>query len=76
MTPSETPSYDALVIGAGAGGLCAAARLARHGYRTVVVEGRDRVGGRASSVIEEGFTVNTGAVAIEYGGVLDGGGTL
>jgi phytoene dehydrogenase-like protein len=27
--------------------------------------------GRASSVDEEGFTVNTGAVAIEYGGVLE-----
>src|SRR6266702_890831 len=62
---------DALVIGAGAGGLSAAARLAHHGYRTLVVESRDRVGGRASSVDEQGFTVNTGAVAIEYGGVLE-----
>jgi phytoene dehydrogenase-like protein len=63
--------HDVLVIGAGAGGLCAAARLAHHGYRTLLVEGRDRVGGRASSVQEEGFTVNTGAIAIEYGGVLE-----
>jgi phytoene dehydrogenase-like protein len=59
------------VIGAGAGGLCAAARLAHHGYRTLLVERRDRVGGRASSVREDGFIVNTGAVAIEYGGVLE-----
>ncbi|HVW33546.1 MAG TPA: FAD-dependent oxidoreductase [Acidimicrobiia bacterium] len=64
-------TYDALVVGAGAGGLCAAARLAHLGYRTLVVEGRDRVGGRASSIEEDGFTVNTGAVAIEYGGVLE-----
>jgi len=71
MTTAAPPPCDALVIGAGAGGLCAAARLAHLGYRTVVVEGRDRVGGRASSVEEEGFTVNTGAVAIEYGGVLE-----
>jgi phytoene desaturase len=63
--------FDALVIGAGAGGLSAAARLVHHGYRPLVVESRDRVGGRASSVIEDGFTVNTGAVAIEYGGVLE-----
>jgi phytoene dehydrogenase-like protein len=63
--------YDALVIGAGAGGLCTAARLAHHGHRTLLVESRDRVGGRASSIDEEGFTVNTGAVAIEYGGVLE-----
>src|SRR5690242_10711575 len=63
--------FDALVIGAGAGGLCAAARLSHHSYRVLLVESRDRVGGRASSVQEEGFVVNTGAVAIEYGGVLE-----
>lgn len=71
MGTTSTQRYDALVIGAGAGGLCAAARLAHHGFRTLVVESRDRVGGRASSVDEEGFTVNTGAVAIEYGGILE-----
>jgi phytoene dehydrogenase-like protein len=64
-------SMDALVIGAGAGGLSAAALLSHHGYRTLLVESLDRVGGRASSVDEEGFTVNTGAIAIEYGGVLE-----
>jgi phytoene desaturase len=71
MTNPEVQCPDALVIGAGAGGLCAAARLAHLGYRTLLVESRDRVGGRASTVEEEGFLVNTGAVAIEYGGVLE-----
>jgi phytoene dehydrogenase-like protein len=64
-------TYDALVIGAGAGGLAAAARLSRGGCRTLLVESRDRVGGRASSGVENGFTINTGAIAIEYGGVLE-----
>jgi len=64
-------SWDALVIGAGVGGLCAAARLASRGYRTLVVEDRDRVGGRASTHTIDGFSVNTGAIAIEYGGVLE-----
>jgi phytoene dehydrogenase-like protein len=63
--------YDALVIGAGAGGLCAAARLAHRGRRTLLVESRDRVGGRASTEDHNGFKINTGAVAIEYGGVLE-----
>ena len=63
--------FDALVIGAGAGGLCTAARLSVAGLRVLVVEARDRVGGRASSVTEDGFTINTGAIAIEYGGVLE-----
>ncbi len=70
MTTQQS-RYDALIIGAGAGGLCAAARLAHNGYRVLVVESRDRVGGRASSVEEEGFVVNTGGIAIEYGGVLE-----
>src|SRR5580704_11489451 len=68
---STRERFDALVVGAGAGGLSAAALLAHHGYRTLVVESRDRVGGRASSVEDRGFTVNTGAVAIEYGGMLE-----
>ena len=65
-------TYDALVIGAGAGGMAAAARLQHLGYRTLLVERRDRVGGRASSmeVACEGevFTVNTGALIFELGG--------
>jgi phytoene dehydrogenase-like protein len=69
MTSSER--FDALVIGAGAGGLSAAALLSHHGYRTLLVEARDRVGGRASSVVDDGYTINTGAIAIEYGGVLE-----
>jgi phytoene desaturase len=62
---------DVLVIGAGAGGLCAAARLAAADQTPLVVEQRDRVGGRASSFAYDGFTINTGAIAIEYGGVLE-----
>jgi phytoene dehydrogenase-like protein len=61
-------SYDALVIGAGAGGIAAAARLNHYGYRTLLVEGRDRVGGRASTMEVDGFTVNTGALVLELGG--------
>jgi phytoene desaturase len=69
---STAERYDALVIGAGAGGLAAAALLSDHGYRTLLVEARDRVGGRASSVVtDDGYTINTGAIAIEYGGTLE-----
>ncbi|MEV6099095.1 FAD-dependent oxidoreductase [Nocardia sp. NPDC051981] len=64
-------TWDALVVGAGAGGLCAAARLSHHGYRTLVVERLDRIGGRASTTELDGFIVNTGAVVVELGGITE-----
>lgn len=62
-------TFDVIVIGAGAGGLFAAARLAQRGYRTVVVERLDKVGGRASTDDIDGFLVNNGAIVIEVGGI-------
>ena len=66
-----TENYDAIVIGAGAGGLFAAARLAHNGYRTLVVERLDKVGGRASTDDIDGFKVNNGAIVIEVGGITE-----
>ena len=65
---TEVDAFDAVVIGAGAGGMAAAARLNHYGYRTLLVEGCDRVGGRASTVDIDGFRVNTGALVMELGG--------
>src|SRR4051794_34943045 len=67
--PDQT--FDALVVGAGAGGLFAAARLAHLGYRTLVVERLDKVGGRASTTDVDGFKVNDGAIVIEVGGITE-----
>ncbi|KUI34236.1 NAD(P)/FAD-dependent oxidoreductase [Mycobacterium sp. GA-2829] len=64
-------SFDAVVIGAGAGGLFTAARLTKQGYRTLVVERLDKVGGRASTDDIDGFKVNTGAIVIEVGGITE-----
>ena len=64
-----TYDYDAIVIGAGAGGLFTAARLARLGYKTLCVESLDKVGGRASTTDIDGFKVNDGAIVIEVGGI-------
>lgn len=64
----EIDAFDAVVVGAGAGGMAAAARLNHYGYRTLLVESRDRVGGRASTVEIDGFLVNTGALVMELGG--------
>ncbi|WP_320671868.1 phytoene desaturase family protein [Patulibacter defluvii] len=67
----EPEHYDVLVVGAGMGGVCAAARLADAGQRPLLVERLDRVGGRASTFEVDGFRINTGAVAIEYGGTME-----
>jgi protoporphyrinogen oxidase len=43
--------YDAIVIGAGVGGLSAAALLAKEGMKVAVLEREDRVGGRSLSIL-------------------------
>jgi phytoene desaturase len=66
---TEQHQFDVVVIGAGAGGLFTAARLAHRGYRTLVLERLDKVGGRASTDDIDGFKVNNGAIVIEVGGI-------
>ena len=53
-------AWDAVVVGAGHNGLVTAAYLARAGWRVLVLERRDRVGGAAdTSEIAPGFRVPT-----------------
>lgn len=50
----------ALVIGAGLGGLAAAARLARAGYRVTVLEKNDKAGGRCDQLVRDGHRFDIG----------------
>jgi phytoene desaturase len=50
----------ALVIGAGIGGIAAAARLARNGYQVSVVEKNGQPGGRSSQIIQDGHRFDIG----------------
>jgi len=70
-TMTTSASYDSIIIGAGAGGLCAAARLTAAGKKVLLLENLNRVGGRAGSEDIEGFTVNIGAIAIELGSTFE-----
>jgi phytoene desaturase len=49
-----------LVIGAGIGGIAAAARLARHGYQVTVAEKNERAGGRCNRLAKDGHHFDTG----------------
>ncbi|MEO8604954.1 MAG: FAD-dependent oxidoreductase, partial [bacterium] len=53
--------WDAVVIGAGLGGLLAAAILARRGKRVLVCERGATVGGRLRSVEVDGYVLDAGA---------------
>jgi monoamine oxidase len=52
---------DVVVIGAGAAGIAAARRLRAQGLTSVIVEARDRVGGRAHTIPLRGQAVDIGA---------------
>ena len=55
---------DAVVIGAGFGGLALAIRLQSAGHLVTLVEARDRPGGRAYVYQQDGFTFDAGPTVI------------
>ncbi|MBI3571997.1 FAD-dependent oxidoreductase [Candidatus Kaiserbacteria bacterium] len=54
------PDYDVLVIGAGVAGLACAQQLVAAGKRVIVLEARNRIGGRVHTIRERGV-VEAGA---------------
>src|SRR5688572_4213227 len=60
-----------VVVGAGLGGLGAALRLQGAGHDVVVVEGRERPGGRAYQLRDGGYTWDTGPSLVTMPWVLE-----
>src|SRR5258708_35690335 len=54
--------YDAIIIGAGLGGLLSAAQLLQRGKRVVILERLPHCGGRFTAKTFQGVQVSTGAV--------------
>ncbi len=70
---------DVIVIGAGASGLACARSLARAGIDVIVVEARDRVGGRIRTLRKDGEVIEVGAHVVHGANasthrILDGAG--
>jgi len=59
--------FDAIVIGSGVGGMCAAALLAHDGFRVLLTEKRRYLGGRFSTVNHDGYLCATGGLAVPVG---------
>ena len=57
-----TQKFDAIIIGAGHNGLVTGSLLAKAGFKTIILEQRDVLGGAAATEeVFPGFKINTGA---------------
>jgi len=56
--------YDVIVVGAGMGGLTSAALLSQHGYKVLVAEQQEQIGGFCTSFERNGFTFNVGVADV------------
>lgn len=69
-TPEETTHADVIVVGAGVSGLTAARLLEAAGQQVILLEARDRVGGRTHTERSDGWVTDMGASWIH--GIDDG----
>lgn len=53
--------YDAIIIGAGVGGLICGTRLAKNGMRVLIIEQHDKPGGCVTSCRKKGYNFDYGA---------------
>ncbi len=71
MTAPTSRTSPAIVIGSGFGGLAAAIRLQARGYDTIILEMRDKPGGRAYVFEDNGFTYDAGPTIITAPFLID-----
>ncbi|KAJ5114074.1 hypothetical protein N7456_002608 [Penicillium angulare] len=58
--------YDTIVVGAGYAGLSSARDLTNAGRKVLLLEGRDRVGGRTFTIKEDGFNYEMGGTWVSH----------
>lgn len=59
------PDYDAIVIGAGLGGLTTGSIISKNGFKTLVLEQSDIIGGCCSTFENQGYKFDVGASIVE-----------
>ena len=67
----KSGKYDVTVIGSGAGGIFTAALLAHRGYKVILLESLERLGGRFSTEEYQGFKLPTGAILLHTKGSVE-----
>ncbi len=70
MGPNMSEAWDAIVIGAGTGGLTAAAHLVKAGLRVLVLERNPHIGGTAYVYHRKGFTFPMGPLGFSHPGLV------
>jgi all-trans-retinol 13,14-reductase len=56
--------YDVIIIGSGMGGLTCGALLSKRGYKVLVLEQHNQVGGYYTSFRRKGFIFNAGVIDV------------
>ncbi|KAK1855391.1 monoamine oxidase N [Colletotrichum chrysophilum] len=64
LLPNPEKEFDVIVVGAGYAGLRALRDLSIQGYKVLLLEGRDRIGGRSWTVKKDGYVYEVGGTWI------------
>lgn len=62
VPPKPADAYDVVIVGAGVAGLAAAVNLIQNNMTVLLLEARDRVGGRISTDTSNGYVAEMGAM--------------
>src|SRR5579859_6784037 len=65
-TSTLRPNYTTIVLGAGFAGLSAARDLSRSGHFVLLIEARDRIGGRTYTVPRHGHNLEMGGTWVHW----------